>query len=70
MGKVTPSKLAKEEVERGEEGDEGIVLACFPVVALFGWLYYTDLGSLVGVLLSLAMSLQGRWGLSALVSAV
>jgi hypothetical protein len=66
-GKSTPSRAAREAMERDEEAYEGLVVACFPVAAFFGWLYYTDLGSLVLVLFAVRQGVRKRWALSAVV---
>lgn len=66
-GKSTPSRVSKEAVEHHEDRFEGLVIALFPVVAFFGWLYYTDMISLVLVLSSYLLSLKRRWGISAFV---
>lgn len=67
-GKVTPSRAAQDARDHYEEAYEGLVVAGFPVAAFFAWLYYTDLGSLVFVMLSLREGLRKRWAYSALVS--
>lgn len=67
-GKTTPSRAAQIERDQNEEAYEGLVVATFPLVTFFAWLYYTDLGSLVLVLLSYREGLRKRWALSALVS--
>ncbi|GAA5984007.1 hypothetical protein JCM5350_004989 [Sporobolomyces pararoseus] len=46
---------------------EGLVIALMPVVGWWGWLYYTDLGSVATVLLSMRLSLGRRYFLSSLV---
>lgn len=69
-GKQTASKLAQEIAEREDAAIEGLILGLFPVVWFFGFLFYTDLGSLALVLLSYERSLQNKWFSSALVSSV
>lgn len=67
-GKVTPSKLALQSADQAEQAVEAVVMACFPVAAFFALLYYTDVGSLVSVLLSFQQGLRQRWWTSSLVS--
>ncbi|GAA6062529.1 hypothetical protein JCM10212_001579 [Sporobolomyces blumeae] len=43
---------------------EGLAIAMMPTVAWFGWLYYTDLGSIVAVLVSFRLALGRSYGLS------
>ncbi|GAA5962737.1 hypothetical protein JCM3765_006186 [Sporobolomyces pararoseus] len=46
---------------------EGLVIALVPVVGWWGWLYYTDLGSVATVLLSMRLSLGRKYFLSSLM---
>ncbi|GAA5916195.1 Dol-P-Glc:Glc(2)Man(9)GlcNAc(2)-PP-Dol alpha-1,2-glucosyltransferase, partial [Sporobolomyces salmoneus] len=60
--------------ERKENGNsarwEGLTIALMPVLGWWGWLYYTDLGSLATVLLSMRLSLDKRWFWSSIVGAI
>ncbi len=47
---------------------EAVVLALFPIAWFFGFLYYTEVPSLVFVVLSVVAATQDRHWLSALVS--
>jgi alpha-1,2-glucosyltransferase len=67
-GKVTPSKLALQAADHDDETLEAIIIACFPLAAFFGLLYYTDIGSLAFVLLSFQQGLRQRWWTSSAVS--
>ncbi|GAA5841062.1 hypothetical protein JCM3766R1_006654 [Sporobolomyces carnicolor] len=49
---------------------EGIVIALVPAVGWWGWLYYTDLGSVATVLLSMNLSFERRWLASSLLSVI
>ncbi|KAI5481052.1 alpha-1,2-glucosyltransferase, glycosyltransferase family 59 protein [Pseudohyphozyma bogoriensis] len=68
-GKTTPSRANQKRVDTREERFEGLAIALFPVLAFFGWLYYTDMVSVVLVLTSYATSLRQRWALSAAAGA-
>ncbi|SCZ98822.1 BZ3500_MvSof-1268-A1-R1_Chr7-1g09284 [Microbotryum saponariae] len=48
---------------------EAIFIATFPIAWFFGYLYYTETGSLVLVLLAHSFALKGEWLKSALVGA-
>lgn len=43
-----------------EPTTEALVLSLFPIAWFFGFLYYTEMGSLVLVLLCLQLSLKGK----------
>lgn len=49
---------------------EAVVLSCFPVAWFFGFLYYTEVPSLVFVVLTVAAATQDRHWLAALVRSV
>ena len=67
-GKRTPSRTALAAIEKDEERWEGLVVGLFPVVAFFGFLYYTDLASILLVLLAQGLALKKRRAWSAIVS--
>jgi DIE2/ALG10 family len=46
---------------------ESVILSTFPVAWFFGFLYYTDVPSLLGVVLSIVAAIEGKHWLSALV---
>ncbi|SCV70866.1 BQ2448_3628 [Microbotryum intermedium] len=48
---------------------EAIFVATFPIAWFFGYLYYTETGSLVLVLLAYSFALEGKWLRSSLVGA-
>lgn len=68
IGKSTPSKLLQLEILKDEERLEAGIIAIWPVLLFFGWIYYTDVGSTVLVLISLLASRKRFWFLSGLVS--
>ncbi|KAK4053986.1 glucosyltransferase [Microbotryomycetes sp. JL221] len=68
-GKQTPRDRDVQAREHEASALEGIVVAMFPVAAFFAFLYYTDLGGLSLILLSLTMGISKRWTLSALAGA-
>ncbi|OBZ79247.1 Dol-P-Glc:Glc(2)Man(9)GlcNAc(2)-PP-Dol alpha-1,2-glucosyltransferase [Grifola frondosa] len=49
---------------------EAIVLSCFPVAWFFGFLYYTEVPSLVSVVATVVYATQGRHWLAALLGVV
>lgn len=49
---------------------ESLIMAAFPVAWFFGFLYYTDVPSLVSVLLTVAMAIEDRHWLAGLVSVI
>ncbi|KAH8086666.1 glucosyltransferase [Cristinia sonorae] len=49
---------------------EAIVLACFPIVWFFGFLYYTEVPSLAFVVLTVVAATQDRHWLAALLGAI
>ncbi|KAK4048632.1 glucosyltransferase [Microbotryomycetes sp. JL201] len=59
----------RETASRSQYGLEAVTIALFPVASFFGFLYYTDLGGLVCILLALHASFSGSWALSALAGA-
>ncbi|KAL8287636.1 hypothetical protein RQP46_003494 [Phenoliferia psychrophenolica] len=69
-GKRTPSKAALDAIEKDDEQWEGLVIGSFPVVAFFGFLYYTDLASIFLVLVAQGLALRKNWAASAIVGGV
>jgi len=67
-GKQTPSALVRQRHRHQQNRAEALVLALFPITAFFSGLYYTDVGGLVLVMECWRRGLEGRYGLSALVS--
>ncbi|GAA5982340.1 hypothetical protein JCM10908_006604 [Rhodotorula pacifica] len=49
---------------------EGLVIALFPVLGWWAWMYYTDLASVLAVLVSWRYALQRRYAFSAAAGAV
>lgn len=67
-GKQTPSFLSRQLSRQSLHRAEGLVISCFPVLAFFAGLYYTDVGGVVLVMESWRTGLERRYGRSALVS--
>ncbi|BGP15488.1 glucosyltransferase [Rhodosporidiobolus nylandii] len=66
-----PSSAAPAEQSMSATRDwEALTLTLFPLAGWWSWLYYTDLGSLVLVLLAWRAGLQGRWVSSAATNIV
>jgi len=61
------SKLSESETLRNSLKREGLVIALMPTVSFFGYFYYTDLLSLLSLLLSYRFSLSRRYFFSSLV---
>ncbi|GAA5820405.1 hypothetical protein JCM11491_006884, partial [Sporobolomyces phaffii] len=59
----------EEEQSRNSARWEGLVIAMMPVVGWWGWLYYTDLGSVATVLLSMRLSLARKYFASSVIGA-
>lgn len=68
--KLKSAEVARKAANLNSARWEGLVIALMPAVGWWGWLYYTDLGSVATVLLSLRMSLGRRYFLSSLVSSL
>ncbi|GAA5916226.1 Dol-P-Glc:Glc(2)Man(9)GlcNAc(2)-PP-Dol alpha-1,2-glucosyltransferase, partial [Sporobolomyces salmoneus] len=68
--KFTTTTTKEREENRNSARWEGLTIALMPVLGWWGWLYYTDLGSVATVLLSMRLSLGKRWFLSSFVGAI
>lgn len=65
--KGKPSSLRRTDAAARREW-EGLVVALFPMVGWWAWMFYTDLGSVALVLLSWRAALKRQYMASAMVS--
>ncbi|GAA5980146.1 hypothetical protein JCM11641_006928 [Rhodosporidiobolus odoratus] len=67
---TSPGSMFTREKEKTGGDWEALVIALNPLVGWWAWLFYTDLGSLVLVLLAWKEALKGRWATSAVLGSL
>ncbi|POY73142.1 hypothetical protein BMF94_3835 [Rhodotorula taiwanensis] len=67
---LRPRPVSKGHLSEAVNDWEGLFMALFPMLGWWAWMYYTDLASVVAVLLSWRFALERQHTLSALLGAV